>query len=76
MWFYSDRDPKLFLAAVGFIAKWLILGPLIGGGLLAGVGFVLVGREGAVNGFYMGLAFGTLGGAITAGSRALAGLDE
>lgn len=76
MWFYPDRDPKKFLSAVWYIGKWLVLGPIIGGALLALIGFIWLGVEGAINGLYMGLAFGTMGGAITAGSRALANLDE
>ena len=42
---------------------------------LAVIGFLLVGREGALNGLYIGLAFGAMFGVITAGSRVLAGLD-
>jgi hypothetical protein len=72
MWYYSNRNPKNLLRAIWFIAKWLILGPVIGGALLALVGFLLVGVEGAINGLYIGLAFGTMGGAITAGSKAMA----
>jgi hypothetical protein len=76
MWFDPGRDPKRFLSSLWYIGKWLVMGPLIGGGLLALVGFFLVGVEGAINGFYIGLAFGTMGSAMTAGGRALSRLDE
>lgn len=75
MWFHSDRDPKKFLKALLTIGKWLILGPLIGGGVLAVIGFLFAGWEGAINGFYFGLAFGAMGGVMTAGSKALSELE-
>lgn len=72
MWFYSDKDPKQFLQALWFIAKWIVLGPAISAPLLAAVGFFVAGREGLINGLYLGLVIGGMAGVITAGSRALA----
>lgn len=76
MWFYSDKDPKQFLQAIWFIGKWLVLGPVIGAGLLAGIGYLIAGSEGFINGIYLGLVFGAMGGVITAGSRALSHLSD
>jgi len=39
------------------------------------VGWLLVGREWILNGFSIGLAFGAMGGAISAGSKALSEID-
>jgi hypothetical protein len=75
MWFHADRDPKVILKSVWTIARWLLFGPLVGGGLLALVGLLLVGWEGAVNGLFTGLAFGAMGGVMTAGSKALSEMD-
>lgn len=75
MWFFSDRDPKKVLQALLKIGRWLILGPLIGGGILALIGLLIAGWDGAVNGFFMGLAFGAMGGVMTAGSKALSEME-
>lgn len=76
MWFYSDKDPKDFLRAVWFIGKWIVLAPLISAALLSVVGLLIAGREGAINGIYIGLVLGGMAGVITAGSRALASFTE
>jgi len=76
MWFYSDKDPKQFLQAVWFIGKWMLLGPVIGAVLLAAIGYLVAGSDGLINGVYIGLTFGAMGGVITAGSRALSRFSE
>ena len=76
MWFYSDRDPKKFMKAVWFIGKWMLLGPVIAAALLGVIGFLVAGSEGFINGIYIGLTFGAMGGVMTAGSRALSRLSD
>lgn len=51
-----------FLAA--FLLN-LVLGVVIATAVLGGLGFVLAGREGLVNGAYWGVALGLVGGAIS-----------
>jgi uncharacterized membrane protein YedE/YeeE len=71
MWFEPDSDPRQFLRSLWLFAQWLILGPLIGAALVALIGFIFAGVEGAKNGARMGAAFGTMGGVMATGAKVL-----
>lgn len=58
MWFPYQRDSGRLGRAARSITNWLVLSPLIAGGLRS-----VVGREGILYGFFIGLVLGTMGGA-------------
>jgi hypothetical protein len=71
MWFGPDGDPRQLVRALKLYLMWPVLGAAIGAGMLAIMGLLLAGWEGAANGARFGAAFGAMGGIMVTGAKVL-----
>ncbi|MBN2471642.1 MAG: hypothetical protein JXN59_13055 [Anaerolineae bacterium] len=74
MWFRPDStDTAQFVRAVWDIARWLVLGPVVGGvSLLIFALLIGVNRAGWINALVWGAAFGFIAGVTVTGFRWMA----